>query len=176
MDSLAAKTAIVVYSRTGHSLRAAERLAKSLNAEVIKLAAPRYGGPVGYMWAGFQSIRQRGSLGPQSFSTLSNYDLVILCGPVWTSYPAIPLRGVLQSIPLPPVVALFLTNGDHSPAAKAFDVGEADLGRSFAAKTSLANAKEGTEEENRIYQTFMADLAAAESSLEIAQSDVLTGQ
>lgn len=171
MDSPTFNTAIVVYSRSGHSLRVAEKLARSLDGEVIKLDAPNYGGPIGYMSAGYQSLRQKCTLSPQSFSSLSNYDRVILCGPVWTSYPAIPLRALLQTVDLPQSVSIFLTNGAHSPAEKAFDVGEADLGRPFVAKTSLANGMEGTAEETAIFETFLAELEAASSSIEISQSD-----
>ena len=134
MDAAAPTTAIICYSRSGHSRRVAERLAHALDARLIELNAPVYKGALGYMRAGFQSLRQTGHLAPQSFTTLEDFKRIVLCGPVWTSYPAIPLRALLRSdIPLPRSVSLFLTSGSHSPAQKAFDTAEADLGRPLTA-------------------------------------------
>lgn len=165
------KTGIVVYSRSGHSLRIAQKLAKALDGTVIELVAPKYGGAVGYVRAGYHSLKQTCTLAQQSFDFLTEYDRIILCGPVWTSYPATPLRGLLLSGKLSQPVSLFLTNGDHSPAQKAFDIGAADFGRPFVATASLANAFEETEQEDRIFKKFLNDLANPHRELEMAQFD-----
>jgi len=86
------------------------------------------------MCAGYSSLRQTCALASQSFSSLSNYDRIILCGPVWTSYPAATLRGLLRSdITLPESVSLFLTSGGNSPAIKAFNAAQADMGHALVA-------------------------------------------
>lgn len=157
MDGTSPETAVVVYSRTGHSRRVATRLATELGARLIELNAPTYGsGPLGYMRAGYDSLRQTSGLSTNDIPPMTEYTRVVLCGPVWTSYPATPLRAFLKnSKDLPNSVSLFLTNGDHSPARKAFETAEKDLGRSFAALGSLSNAKEGTQEEDRILNDFL---------------------
>ena len=164
MDGASPGTAVVVYSRTGHSNRVATRLASELGAPLIELKAPAYGsGPMGYARAGYDSLRQARGLAPPNIPSMSGYHRVILCGPVWTSYPATPLRTFLKdSRDLPKSVSLFVTNGDHSPARKAFDVAEKDLGRPLAALGSLSNSKEGTLEEDRIIKNFLSSVRTVE--------------
>ncbi|NNE82115.1 MAG: hypothetical protein HKN18_17735 [Silicimonas sp.] len=162
MEDAATKTAIVVYSRSGHSRRIARKLAEALDAIVIELNAPAYKGAFGYMHAGFNSLKQSCALAPQKFDSLAKFGRLILCGPVWTSYPAIPLRGLLRSdIALPQSVSLFLTSGDSAPAVKAFKTAEADLGRPLTAKASLGNRDERTLKEDRKMGSFLKELEAA---------------
>lgn len=150
-------TAIAVYSYSGHSARLADKLAQALQAHVVELTAPKYRpGAIGYLRAGFDSLRQRIPRDPQSLPDLSGCDRVILCGPVWTSYPSLPLRALLQARDaLPPSVSLFLTCGGHSPPEKAYALAEEDLGRSLAVKAALVNGMEGTPDEERILAEFL---------------------
>jgi hypothetical protein len=163
-SAMSGKTGILYYSRSGHSKRLATRLAHELQGTLIEVSAPAYTNPViGYARAGFDSLRQKCSLAPQSFSSLEEFDQVVLCGPVWTSYPAAPLRAILRdNARLPQAVALFVTSGGHSPAQKAFSVGEGDLGRPFAATASLPNGFEDSEREEALVERFLADLQAAQ--------------
>lgn len=151
------KTAIVVYSYSGHSARLAKRLAEALTAPIIELRAPRYRlGPFGYMRAGFDSLRQAVPKDRDLVPDLATYSHVILCGPVWTSYPSLPLRAVLSADGvLPHSVALFLTCGGHSPPEKAYAKAKRDLGRPFTATAALTNNAEGTQEEDRIVDEFL---------------------
>ncbi|SEW26426.1 hypothetical protein SAMN04488515_1921 [Cognatiyoonia koreensis] len=155
--------AIVYYSRSGHSERLARILSERLNATLIHLVAPRYqSGLFAYLRAGFHSLRQTCDLPEQAFDTLARYRAVIICGPVWTSYPATPLRGLLRSdIPMPKTVGLFLTCADHSPAQKAFDTAEADFGGPFTATASLSNDDEGTDRETRQIDSFCQTILSA---------------
>jgi len=161
MDKAPLKTGVVIYSHSGHSRRVAQKLADALNATIIELNAPEFQGLFGYLSAGFESLRQTCKLANQEFKTLADYDHIILCGPVWTSYPATPLRGLLRSdITLPWSVSLFLTSGGNPPATKAFKTAEADLGRKLIATASLGNKQEGTPEEDRIIDAFLKELAS----------------
>ena len=163
MDRKATGTNVVFYSRSGHSKRLASRLAADLQTTTIELTAPAYEARFfGYARAGFDSLRQTHALGPQTITSLDACDHVVICGPVWTSYPAVPLRGVLRGgIRLPHLVSLFLTAGSQALAQKAIAVAQADLGRPFVATAALANADEGTAEEERLITTFLSDLLAA---------------
>lgn len=164
MEDAPQTTAIVTFSRSGHSRRIAERLACALHGTIIELNAPAYDGPLGYLRAAINSLRQTCTLAPQTFTSLADYSRVVLCGPVWTSYPAIPLRGLLTSgIPLPPSVSLFLTRGGRPPAVKAFATAEADLGRPLTAVASLGNVDEGSPNEDRIVEAFLKELEAAQA-------------
>lgn len=145
---------------SGHTERLAHKLAKILDGELIAIHAPQYRpGIFGYIRAGFDSLRQKCKLAPQSFDALRSYDNLVLCGPIWTSYPATPLRALLSSkIDLPQSVSLFLTSGGHSPGIKAFETATADLGRPFAATAVLGNAEEDTEREKDVISGFVREL------------------
>ncbi|MFL4471131.1 flavodoxin family protein [Tateyamaria armeniaca] len=164
MEVKTSRTGIVFYSRSGHSKRLAERLREVLDGELQEIQAPAYSRPIwGFARAGFDSLRQRDMPGSHPLPEVAGYDRLILCGPVWTSYPATPLRTYLRAgLPLPQTVGLFLTSADHSPAQKAFDVAEKDLGRSFTAVQSLSNADEGTGKEDDAIAAFVSDLERAE--------------
>lgn len=151
---------IAFYSRSGHSKRLAYNLAEELHAELIEISAPKYGGRIlGYLRACFDSLRQKGALAPQSFTSLAKYRHVILVGPVWTSYPAAPLRALMRKEgKLPHAVSLFLTSGAHSPPKKAFAAGVTDLGRPFVATGALSNSAEGTELEDSTIAKFLPEL------------------
>ncbi|QZD90525.1 hypothetical protein K3148_03795 [Qipengyuania aurantiaca] len=118
------KTAILYYSRTGTTKKVAETLGRALNAEVFRIGCRRYeGGWFRYLLAGYDSVK--GRLPPIEIPdvSLEDLDLVILGSPIWTSYPALPLRSFLERKPqLPERVALLLTCGEHSPPRKAIDL------------------------------------------------------
>lgn len=151
---------IAYYSRSGHSKRLAAKLAEELHADLTEIAAPTYaGGIVGHMRAGYDSLRQKGMLGPQSFTSLAEYQHVILVGPVWTSYPAVTLRALMRSRgQLPQAVPLFLTCGAHSPPPAAIAEGVVDLGRPFVATAILPNDTEHTTQEDRAIAAFLPEL------------------
>jgi hypothetical protein len=103
------KTVIVVYSRTGRSLRIAEMLAARLGLELCRIDCPRYAGVAG-LWRGWRDAR-RGHL-PEITITpaIGAADLLILGGPVWAGRFAPPLRRLMsEARRLPPVAGVFVT-------------------------------------------------------------------
>ncbi len=162
MEATPLNTGIVFYSRSGHSERLASKLSHRLNGTLIRMSAPRYSfGVFGYMRAGYDSLRQNCVLEPQSFASLAKFDQVVICGPVWTSYPATPIRALLRTdVGFPQNVALFLTSSSHSPAQKAWAVAAQDLGRSFVATAMLGNSLEGTDKGQRLIDQFLDELGA----------------
>ncbi|WP_162651720.1 hypothetical protein [Lentilitoribacter sp. Alg239-R112] len=117
------KTLMLYYSRTGTTAKVARTLGLALDAQIAEIKCSHYRSNwLGYLIAGYDSVK--GNLPPIEVPDLSwkNYDLVILGAPIWTSYAALPLRSFLSQKPdLPKRVALFLTHGSHSPAQKAVD-------------------------------------------------------
>lgn len=117
------KTLIVTYSRTGTTRKLARAVADALYADSTEIRCDRYRpGLLRYLRAGYDSVR--GNLPPIDVSPvqLQDYDLVLLAAPVWTSYPALPLRAFLDGKPdLPARVGLVLTFGGHSPVDKAVE-------------------------------------------------------
>ncbi len=120
---------IAYYSRSGTTQKLALALASALDADVVEIRCKRYGpGIFNYLRAGYDSVK--GNLPPIELSrdSAQDYDLVLLGAPIWTSYPALPLRAFLAGKPrLPPRVALFLTYGGHSPPETAVNEVEALL-------------------------------------------------
>ncbi|TMM51210.1 flavodoxin family protein [Sulfitobacter sabulilitoris] len=155
-------TAVVYYSRTGHSKDAATEIADTLGAQRFRLTVDRYHGPrLGYLTAGFDSLRQRLPQLTSPQPALRGFQAIVFCAPVWTSYPATPMRRFLRDHPvLPGVVGLFLTCGDDSEPAKAFEMAQADLGRSFQARGYLPDALARTPGGQQRVTEFCAALQA----------------
>lgn len=119
-----AKTLILYYSRTGTSEALANLLQKELDADILRLECDRYDGLWGYVRAGYDSLKRRlPSLDPIKVNP-DDYDILLIGGPIWTSYPPTPVRSFLcGNTSLPDRIGLFLTYGGHSPPEKA----EADI-------------------------------------------------
>jgi hypothetical protein len=157
MKDVVTGTGIVYYSRTGHSKRVAEALATRLDGSLYPVEMPAYAGAFGMLRAIFDSLRGHIVSPEVNISSMSSFERVLICGPVWTSYPATPVRALLRTAHVLPVnVGLCLTSGSRASAQKALEVAEADFGRSFKAKAMLANPEEGTAEESRILDEFCA--------------------
>jgi len=146
MSASAPKIAIVCYSKTGHSRHVAEQLSEVLDADIYALMTARYVFPLlGFLRAGFDSIRRAPAPLTHPLPDIKGYDAAIICGPVWTSYPAVPLISYMQQTSyLPPVVGLLLTSGEQSPPEKAYAMAEEVLGRAFAAQEVIPNSIEDT--------------------------------
>lgn len=114
---------ILFYSRSGTTRLAAEALAHSLGADLSEIGAVRYRMAVlGYVRAAYDSLKRVLPPITVSASLCRSYDLLVLGTPIWTSYPAAPMRAFLSQNPkLPDRVALFVTYGGHSPPEKALD-------------------------------------------------------
>ncbi|MAN63636.1 MAG: hypothetical protein CMI60_17005 [Parvibaculum sp.] len=117
------KTLVIYYSRTGATRGIAEDLARALDADIAEITSPRFHlGPFGYLRAGFDSVR--GKLPPIDMPTLdfAAYDLVLVGAPIWTSYPALPVRSFFADAQsLGRETALFFTCEGHSPVQDAVD-------------------------------------------------------
>ncbi len=120
----ALKTLIIYYSRTGTTTKVAYALAGALKADVLEIACPRYRlGWFRYLLAGYDSVQGRLPKIDVKPVDLSQYDCIVLAAPIWTSYPALPLRAFIdQNRPFAQPVALALTFGGHSAPEKAVEM------------------------------------------------------
>lgn len=114
---------ILYYSRTGNTKKLAEALAKRLGADIGEIICHDYdGGAVRFMLAGYHSLT--GKLPDIELPEIANdpYDLVLVGGPIWTSYPALPIRAFLtEHREIGRHIGFFLTLGGQSPPQKALD-------------------------------------------------------
>lgn len=117
------KTLIVFYSRTGATRDVAQELAQRLNADIAEITCRCFGlWPLGYLRAGFDSVR--GKLPPIDLPPIdfSSYDFVLVGAPIWTSYPALPVRKFFSTATrLGAETGLFFTYEGHSPIEAALD-------------------------------------------------------
>jgi flavodoxin len=92
-DEIVAKVLIVYYSRTGNTERAAEELAKLLNADVEKLVdCENRNGAWGYLIGAKHASSEKLTVIEQPRHEPINYDLVVLATPMWVINMAPALR------------------------------------------------------------------------------------
>lgn len=160
--------AVVYYSRDGHTARLARQLADKLDAEIFEIETGRYRSKLlGYVRAGFDSLTGRlPKIMP--IPNLKTYASVSLGAPVWTSYPATPMRSFLAQQPnLPPVVGIFATCGGHSPPDKAFSMARALFGQPFIATLCIPSLSD--EKLTRVHiAAYCNAIATASGMLETA--------
>ncbi|WP_390911305.1 flavodoxin [Pseudosulfitobacter sp. SM2401] len=156
------KSLVLFYSRTGTTTKVANALGTALSADIKEIKCPRYqGGWFAYLRAGYDSVK--GRLPPIDVPDLSfdEYDLVIIGAPIWTSYPALPLRSFLARKPkLPSRVAVFFTLGGHSPAEKAVKMVEGLLPVPLEASLELPHDQVIEGRDSDTIETFVAKLNA----------------
>lgn len=107
------KILIVSYSLSGNTRIVATALAKELGADIVELRCNRYArGTIGYFRAGFDSWwGNLPQIEPVSRSP-SQYDLVVIAGPIWAWHAATPVRVWLtRERNQLPKVAFLLTHG-----------------------------------------------------------------
>ena len=133
------RSLIVYYSRTGTTGKLAAALAEALDAQTCEIACARYRpGALRYLKAGYDSLK--GNLPAIDVPDIdaAQYDLLVLGAPVWTSYPALPLRAYLaRKSALPAHVGAFFTSGGHSPATAAIEGVTGALARPLDATLAL---------------------------------------
>ncbi len=119
---------VIYYSRSGNTRAVAEKLAGKLDADLEAIVCDRYSnGWLGYARAGYDSLRKALPEIVPIKANLAAYDILVLGSPIWTSYPATPVRSFLaQHEALPDRVAVFFTQGGQS-APKDAARGIADL-------------------------------------------------
>lgn len=137
------KILVLYHSRTGSTEKVAKALKAELGADIMEIKCTRYkGGWFRYLLAGYDSVT--GRLPPVEVPDFraTNYDLVLLGSPIWTSYPALPLRAFLAGDRnLPTRVGLFLTFGGHSPPDKAVNFVSNMLPNPVEAALTLSQAR-----------------------------------
>lgn len=107
------KALVVYYSLSGNTRLIATALARELGADIEEIGCSRYSpGLWGFVRAGYDSWK--GNLPPIEplRHSPSQYQLVVIAGPIWAFHPATPIRTFLQQqrTGLPPV-AFLLTHG-----------------------------------------------------------------
>jgi flavodoxin len=102
------KAAVVHYTRFGHNDVIAKAIAEKIGAEQFRIEIP---GKPSFPVMGFCSMfNVRMRIKPMK-ADFSNYDLVVLCTPIWAWKPAPPARTFLSEAKLPRRLALSFSTG-----------------------------------------------------------------
>lgn len=110
------KIAVVYYTRFGHNTVIAEEVASVLGAELHRIETPKQHSFPVMGGCSFLNIRMR--IRPMELD-FSEYDLVVLCAPIWAWKPAPPARTFLRDARLPRRLAIcFSSGGDPSQRAQ----------------------------------------------------------
>ncbi len=141
------KILVLYYSRSGRTEKLARRLADSLNADLQRIRCDRYEGSFWrYLLAGYDSLKGRlAPIEPLEKKPV-DYDLVLLGFPIWTSYPAVPIRSFLSTNPVfPEKVGVFLTYGGQSKPSLAVSRIVEYLQRPVMGSLAIQNKDEGSD-------------------------------
>ena len=159
------KTAIVYYSLTGNVDFAAGRIARLLDAELIRIAPEKAypdSGARKFLWGGKSAVMgEAPRLLPYDFRPEA-YDCVVLGTPVWAGTFAPPLRTFLKeqqaALAGKPVAAFACSSGGS--ADKALEKLRQALGiPAFAARLALVDPKDKASAENdKKIAAFCAEL------------------
>ncbi|MEA4927112.1 MAG: NAD(P)H-dependent oxidoreductase [Candidatus Limiplasma sp.] len=111
------KAIILYYSLSGHTRKAAEKLARSQGAEVVEIKTVK---PVSKLRAFLVEcpramMRKPAAIQPVA-QDLKGYDLITLMGPVWASHPAPAFNAAIELLPKGKNVQLILVSAGGAGA------------------------------------------------------------
>lgn len=90
------KTLVVYYSRSGHTKKAAERLAAAVGADLEEIQdLDNHQGPLGFLKGGYQASTGKSAEIGKVKADLDAYDLVVVGTPVWAGKMSSPVRAFL---------------------------------------------------------------------------------
>jgi flavodoxin len=144
------KTLVVYHSRSGHTRRVAQTLARRLHADLdeIKLAESR-AGPIGYVRCALEAITEAT---PSSHARRDPhaYDLVIVGTPVWFWSLSSPVRDYLHKIRGARARFAFFCTLGGSGAMRVFETMTTLIGRMPVATLALTDAEIEARETEKI--------------------------
>ena len=153
------RTLVVFYSLTGTTKRVAHDLAAALGADLEEIQCPaHHPGFLGFWRAGYASWKNRiAEISPARFKP-SDYDLVLVGGPVWAWNACTPVRAYLaREAAHLPALGLFATAGGAG-FEQAFATMERIAGRKPVVTLALqaSDFKQGRDQDK--VAAFMATL------------------
>jgi flavodoxin len=132
---------VVYYSRTGHTKKVGEELAKALPADVEEIIdTANRAGPIGWMMSGRDATGRKLATIKQVKKDPANYDIVVIGTPIWASNMSSPVRTYLTENKAKfKNVAFFCTEGSKGDE-KAFAEMEEVAGKKPKATLAITTA------------------------------------
>ncbi len=155
------KVLVVFYSESRNTRRAAETLAKRLGARLEAIEAEGFrSGILGYaqrIWLSLRRVPARIAAPKQD---PADFDLVLLCSPVWAGHVSTPLRAyLLQAAERLPDIALLVTSGGTSPGSAFADMAGL-AGKAPVAELGISEGERRRGEDAVKLEAFAAKLEA----------------
>ncbi len=99
VSNTAARTLVVVYSRTGNTFGVAKETARFFDADMLQIKAPQYARDIkGQMLASDDADKELTTTPiVRDPVDISRYDLIFLCSPTWWFRPAPPLWSFVEN-------------------------------------------------------------------------------
>ena len=118
------KAIILYYSFSGHTKKAAEKLARSQGAELVEIQTVK---PIGkfqaFVWECPRAMMRRAARIQPVTQSLKDYDMITLMAPVWASYPAPAFNAAVKLLPAGKNVQVILVSGGGAGATKRSEAG-----------------------------------------------------
>lgn len=163
------RTLVIYYSLSGHSRDIALTIARSLGADVEEIKSSRsFGTGVSssLLWQLFK-CRVFGAIWPvlSIGRNASDYDVVIIGGPIWVGRLAPPVMAWLQqtNIPSSTRLAVFVTAGRPAPFPRAFADVAALMSRSDLVTAHFPDEAKASEAEAAQVLSFRESVVGARS-------------
>jgi len=106
------KTAVVFYSYSGNTKKAAEAEAASRSADIFEVKETKKRGFFSAFFKGCpDAMKQRPSELAGKPIDLSGYDRIVILSPIWAGFPAPAFNGIVQMLPAGKEVELIFVSG-----------------------------------------------------------------
>ncbi|MCB4379864.1 hypothetical protein FZX02_05215 [Synechococcus sp. MU1644] len=148
--------AILCFSKSGHTRRAADTLAQRTVAEVIPIETDRYKVPLLWILRAIWDVG-RSHLPPLTGGNVvtANRPWIVVACPIWADQPASPARSVINALASTATpVGLLTTSGGAREPLKCVATCETVLGRRLAASLNIQNKIEDTPETDKRLDAF----------------------
>lgn len=153
------KSLVVFYSRTGNTKRAAEAIAKELNADIEEIFDTKNrNGVLGYLSAGRDASLERHARIKRPKKDPARYDLIVIGTPIWAGNMSPPIREyAFQEAGRFKHVAFFCTMGDSGSESTFFKM-HALCGKKPLALLALKTGETKGHEMHHKIQKFSREL------------------
>ncbi|NCA66486.1 MAG: hypothetical protein EOM87_00320, partial [Clostridia bacterium] len=113
-------TIVMYYSCNGHTKSVAEKKARELGADIVEIKELKKRSVLSaYSKGCFAALRQKSVKVLPFFVDYSNYGKIILCAPVWASFPAPAFNSIVDALPAAKEVEVYLVSGSGNSGSRA---------------------------------------------------------
>jgi flavodoxin len=158
------KAIVIFYSRSGSTKKAAEAIAQALGCDIEELVdTQKRSGLFGLIRSGRQAMKEELTTLQPLKKDITQYDLVIVGGPVWASKMSVPVRTfIAQNKDRMKEVAFFFTSGGKDNAPKIFPAMEQLCGKRPRAALGLRTVELKKDQHNEKVRAFAKAMAPSD--------------